>query len=192
MALRLLPAGQRRCGRGHEVDYGTHGSINPDLLRSVRRHERGLLRHGRRSHQYYWKGSNDFLVGTEIGQGLRHCAMNNPPQDGRSIDNAANLPVALDVTVIGRLQQGLRTSWPPRPAGTRSTPSLLLPVPTRLLQTPSTFNSGACGMQTTATDLGFAASAVTAAFTSVGVACSTGGGGGGGASTGGPDQWCGP
>jgi hypothetical protein len=48
----------------------------------------------------------------------------------------------------------------------------------------STFNEGACGVQTAATDLGFSAAAVTAAFNGVGVSC--GGGGGGGGSTGGP------
>src|SRR5690606_30759280 len=48
----------------------------------------------------------------------------------------------------------------------------------------STFNQGACGVQTAATDLGFTVADVTAAFTSVGVSCA-GGGGGGGGSTGG-------
>jgi pseudolysin/vibriolysin len=42
----------------------------------------------------------------------------------------------------------------------------------------STFNSGACGVQTAATDLGYTVADVTAAFTLVGVSCSGGGGGG--------------
>jgi hypothetical protein len=41
----------------------------------------------------------------------------------------------------------------------------------------STFNQGACGVETAATDLGFVKADVTAAFTSVGVSCSGGGGG---------------
>src|SRR5436190_18333905 len=48
----------------------------------------------------------------------------------------------------------------------------------------STFNSGACGVETAATDLGYTKADVTAAFSAVGVSC--GGGGGGGDSTGGP------
>jgi PKD repeat protein len=49
----------------------------------------------------------------------------------------------------------------------------------------STFNQGACGVETAATDLGFVKADVTAAFSAVGVSCS-GGGGGGGNTTGGP------
>jgi vibriolysin len=47
----------------------------------------------------------------------------------------------------------------------------------------STFNQGACGVETAATDLGYTKADVTAAFTAVGVSCT---GGGGGGSTGGP------
>ncbi|WP_254842829.1 M4 family metallopeptidase, partial [Xanthomonas graminis] len=48
--------------------------------------------------EYYVKGSNDFLVGPEIFKSsgaLRYMA--NPPQDGTSIDNAANYRSGLDV-----------------------------------------------------------------------------------------------
>src|SRR5690606_36698 len=48
----------------------------------------------------------------------------------------------------------------------------------------STFNQGACGVETAAQDLGYTKADVTAAFSAVGVAC-PGGGGGGGGSTGG-------
>ena len=44
----------------------------------------------------------------------------------------------------------------------------------------TTFNQGACGTETAASDLGFSVANVTAAFTAVGVSCSGGGGGGGG------------
>jgi hypothetical protein len=48
-----------------------------------------------------------------------------------------------------------------------------------LYWTPSsTFNSGACGVETAAQDLGLSKADVTAAFTVVGVSCSGGGGGG--------------
>src|SRR3546814_9389708 len=48
--------------------------------------------------EHYWKGSNDFLVGSEIFKGsgsLRYMA--NPPQDGGSIDNAADYTSGMDV-----------------------------------------------------------------------------------------------
>jgi pseudolysin/vibriolysin len=44
--------------------------------------------------------------------------------------------------------------------------------------TTATFNSGACGVESAATDLGYNANDVIAAFTGVGVSCSGGGGGG--------------
>ncbi len=48
-----------------------------------------------------------------------------------------------------------------------------------LYWTPSsTFNSGACGVETAATDLGLTKADVTAAFSAVGVTCPGGGGGG--------------
>ncbi|MEZ5463527.1 M4 family metallopeptidase [Dokdonella sp.] len=135
--------------------------------------------------EYYWKGSNDFLVGPEIFKGsgsLRY--MNNPPQDGASIDNAANYTSSLDVHyssgVYNKAFYKLATTsgW--------NTPNAfkVFARANALYWTPSsTFNSGACGVETAATDLGLNSAAVTAAFTSVGVACP--GGGGGGGSTGG-------
>ena len=41
------------------------------------------------------------------------------------------------------------------------------------------WNNGACGVQTAATDLGYTVADVTSAFSAVGVSCSGGGGGGG-------------
>src|SRR3546814_8490184 len=48
--------------------------------------------------EYFWKGSIDFLVVPENfkGAGALRC-MNNPPQDGSSIDNAANFTSSMDV-----------------------------------------------------------------------------------------------
>ena len=48
--------------------------------------------------EFYMKGSNDWLVGKDIFKGngaLRY--MNNPPQDGRSIDNQSNYYSGMDV-----------------------------------------------------------------------------------------------
>jgi vibriolysin len=136
--------------------------------------------------EFYMHGSNDWLVGAEIFKGsgaLRY--MNNPPQDGASIDNAADYTGSLDVHyssgVYNKAFYLLATSsgW--------TTPNAfkVFARANDLYWTPnSTFNEGACGVQTAATDLGLSAAAVTAAFNGVGVSC--GGGGGGGGSTGGP------
>ena len=137
--------------------------------------------------EYFWKGSNDFLVGPDIFKAsgaLRYMA--NPPQDGGSIDNAANYTSSMDVHyssgVYHKAFYKLATTsgW--------NTPKAfkVFARANAVYWTPSsTFNSGACGVETAATDLGFSAAAVTAAFSSVGVSCS-GGGGGGSDSTGGP------
>ncbi|QDI04934.1 peptidase M4 family protein [Xanthomonas cerealis pv. cerealis] len=123
--------------------------------------------------EYYLKGSNDFLVGPEIFKSngaLRYMA--NPPQDGASIDNAANYRNGLDVHyssgVYNKAFYKLATTsgW-----NTRSAFEVFARA-NRLYWTPSTsFNSGACGVRTAASDLGRSAAAVTAAFSSVGVTC---------------------
>jgi Zn-dependent metalloprotease len=42
---------------GHEVSHGLHrAALEPDLLRPVGRHERSLLRHGRRRHRVLLEG----------------------------------------------------------------------------------------------------------------------------------------
>lgn len=135
--------------------------------------------------EFFMRGSNDWLVGAEIFKGsgaLRY--MNNPPQDGASIDNAADYTGSLDVHyssgVYNKAFYLLATSsgW--------TTPNAfrVFARANDLYWTPnSTFNEGACGVQTAATDLGFSAASVTSAFSGVGVSC---GGGGGGGSTGGP------
>ena len=173
---------------GHEVSHGyTEQHSNLTYSGQSGGMNEAFSDMGGEATEYYWKGSNDFLVGPEIFKAsgaLRY--MNNPPQDGRSIDNAANYTSGLDVHyssgVYNKAFYKLATT-----AGWNTVNAFkVFARANALYWTPSsTFNSGACGVQTAATDLGFAASAVTAAFTSVGVSCSTGGGGGG-ASTGGP------
>ena len=172
---------------GHEVSHGfTEQHSNLTYSGQSGGMNEAYSDMGGEATEYYWKGSNDFLVGPEIFKGsgaLRYMA--NPPQDGGSIDNAANYTSSLDVHyssgVYNKAFYKLATTsgW--------NTPNAfkVFARANSLYWTPSsTFNSGACGVQTAATDLGLSAAAVTAAFSSVGVSCSTGGGGGG--STGGP------
>ena len=171
---------------GHEVSHGfTEQHSNLTYSGQSGGMNEAFSDMGGEATEYYWKGSNDFLVGPEIFKGsgsLRY--MNNPPQDGSSIDNAANYTSSMDVHyssgVYNKAFYNLATTsgW--------NTPNAfrVFARANSVYWTPSsTFNSGACGVETAATDLGFSAVAVTSAFSSVGVSCS---GGGGGGSTGGP------
>jgi len=129
--------------------------------------------------EYFMHGSNDFLVGAQIFKGsgaLRY--MNNPPQDGRSIDNAANYTSGMDVHYSSGVYNkafyllATKTGWNTQKA------FQVFARANRDYWTASTnFNQGACGVETAATDLGFTKADVTAAFTSVGVSCGGGGGG---------------
>lgn len=134
---------------------------------------------------YYMKGSNDWLVGKDIFKGsgaLRY--MNNPPQDGQSIDNAANYTSSLDVHYSSGVYNkafyllATKTGW-----NTQKAFKVFARANDLYWTASSTFNQGACGVETAATDLAYTKADVTAAFASVGVACGTSGGGGG--STGG-------
>jgi hypothetical protein len=136
--------------------------------------------------EYYWKGSNDFLVGHEIFKGsgsLRYMA--NPPQDGGSIDNAADYYSGIDVHyssgVFNKAFYLLATTsgW-----DTPKAFKVFARANALYWSSGSDYNDAACGVETAATDLGFSVANVTAAFSQVGVSCD--GGGGGGDSTGGP------
>ncbi|GHC08204.1 M4 family metallopeptidase [Thermomonas carbonis] len=134
---------------------------------------------------FYMRGSNDWLVGADIFKAagaLRY--MNNPPQDGSSIDHASDFTSGMDVHYSSGVYNkafyllAIKPGW-----GTVKAFQVFARANRDYWTASSTFNQGACGVQTAATDLGFTVADVTAAFTSVGVSCS--GGGGGGGSTGG-------
>ena len=123
--------------------------------------------------EYYNKGTNDFLVGADIFKAngaLRYMA--NPPQDGRSIGNAANFTTGMDVHyssgVYNKAFYTLATT-----AGWNTQKAFqVFARANDLYWTASTnFNQGACGVQTAAADLGFTVANVTSAFTAVGVSC---------------------
>jgi Zn-dependent metalloprotease len=135
--------------------------------------------------EFYMHGSNDWLVGADIFKGngaLRY--MNNPPQDGSSIDNASQFTSGMDVHYSSGVYNkafyllAMKPGW-----GTVKAFQVFARANRDYWTASSTFNQGACGVQTAAADLGFTVADVTAAFTSVGVSCA--GGGGGGGSTGG-------
>jgi len=139
--------------------------------------------------EFYMRGSNDWLVGADIFKGsgaLRY--MNNPTQDGSSIDNAANYTNGMDVHHSSGVYNKAfyllanKTGW-----GTVKAFQAFARANRDYWTASTTFNQGACGVETAAADLGFTVADVTSAFSSVGVSCPGGGGGGGngGGSTGG-------
>ena len=173
---------------GHEVSHGfTEQHSNLTYSGQSGGMNEAYSDMGGEATEYFWKGTNDFLVGPEVFKAsgaLRY--MCNPTQDGGSIDNAANYTSSLDVHYSSGVYNkafctlAKRTGWDTVKAFKSFARA------NQMYWTPSsTFNSGACGVETAATDLGFTKADVTAAFTAVGVAC-PGGGGGGGGSTGGP------
>jgi vibriolysin len=130
--------------------------------------------------EFYWKGSNDYNVGSDIFKSsgaLRYMA--NPPQDGASIDHASQYTSGMDVHYSSGVYNkafyllATKSGWNVQKA------FQVFARANRLYWTASsTFNQAACGVETSATDLGFVKADVTAAFSSVGVACAGGGGGG--------------
>ena len=125
--------------------------------------------------EYFMHGSNDFLVGAQIFKGtgaLRYMA--NPPQDGSSIGHASNYTSGMDVHYSSGVYNkafyllATKAGW-----NTQKAFQVFARANRDYWTSSSTFNQGACGVETAATDLGFTKADVTAAFTSVGVSCGT-------------------
>ncbi len=171
---------------GHEVSHGfTEQHSNLTYSGQSGGINEAFSDMGGEATENYWKGSNDFLVGPEVFKGsgaLRY--MSNPPQDGASIDNAANYTSTMDVHNSSGVYNkafwklATTTGWSTATAFKAFTRANAL-----YWTASTTYNSGACGVQTAATDLGYNVADVTAAFTLVGVSCSSGGGTSGGALT---------
>jgi len=134
--------------------------------------------------EFFDRGSNDFLVGADIvktsagiGDALRY--MCNPPQDGGSIDNAANYTSTMDVHYSSGVYNkafcllAKTAGW-----DTKKAFQVFALANKTYWTATATFNSGACGVESAATDLGYAKADVTTAFSAVGVSCAGGGGGG--------------
>jgi len=171
---------------GHEVSHGfTEQNSNLTYSGQSGGINEAFSDMGGEATEYFWKGTNDFLVGPEIYKAtgaLRYMA--NPTQDGRSIDNAANFTSGLDV----HLSSGVYNKAFYKLATTAGwdTPKAFKAFARAndlYWTASSTFNTGACGVETAATDLGYTKADVTAAFTAVGVSCA---GTGVGGTTGGP------
>jgi Zn-dependent metalloprotease len=123
--------------------------------------------------EYYDRGSNDWLVGAEIfknGTALRY--MCTPTLDGRSIDNEANYTSTLDVHYSsGVYNKAYCTLAKKGTWNTRKAFEVFERANALYWTSTSTFDSGACGVESAAADLGYSAGDVAAAFTAVGVTC---------------------
>jgi vibriolysin len=167
---------------GHEVSHGfTEQHSNLTYSGQSGGINESFSDMGGEATEFYWKGSNDFLVGPEIFKGsgaLRY--MCNPTQDGSSIDNAANYSSGMDVHYSSGVYNkafcllAKTAGW-----DTPKAFKVFTRANAAYWTSSITYNSGACGVETAAQDLGLNKADVTAAFTAVGVSCSGGGGGGG-------------
>lgn len=161
---------------GHEVSHGfTEQNSNLTYSGQSGGMNEAFSDMGGEATEFYWKGSNDFLVGPEIFKGsgsLRY--MNNPPLDGGSIDNASRYTSSLDVHYSSGVYNKAFYLLATKPGWSTPTAFKAFARANDLYWTPSsTFNNGACGVETAATDLGYVKADVTAAFAAVGVSCAT-------------------
>ncbi len=129
--------------------------------------------------EFYDRGAADFLIGEDImksGTALRY--MCNPPQDGGSIDNAANYTSTMDVHYTSGVYNkafcllAKTSGWDVKKAF-----QVFALANKSYWTATATFNSGACGVESAATNLGYSASNVITAFSGVGVTCPGSGGG---------------
>lgn len=121
------------------------------------------------------KGTNDWKVGVDIFKAtgaLRY--MNDPTLDGRSIGNAANYTSSLDVHYSsGVYNKAFYTLATKAGWTTRKAFEVFADANRLYWSANSTFNQGACGVETAATNRGYVKADVTAAFAAVGVSCAT-------------------
>jgi Zn-dependent metalloprotease len=135
--------------------------------------------------EFYDRGAADFLVGADIvktsagiGDALRY--MCNPPQDGGSIDNAADYYNGLDVHYSSGVYNkafcllAKTSGWDVKKAF-----QAFQVANKSYWNAASDYNDGACGVESAAEDLGYSKNDVVTAFTGVGVTCPGSGGGGG-------------
>lgn len=115
----------------------------------------------------------DFLVGATImkGQGaLRY--MSNPPQDGLSIDQAADYNDELDVHYSSGVYNKAFYLLANEPGwGVKNAFKVFAKANQNYWLSTTDFNSGACGVQYAAADLGLSIEAVRNSFQQVGVSC---------------------
>ena len=131
--------------------------------------------------EYYLTGSNDFRVAEELMKGpgaMRY--MDQPGNDGQSIDNASRYNDNLDVHYSSGVYNkaffllARTTGW-----NTKKAFQVFARANQLYWTSSSTFDQGACAVETAAGDLGFITGDVTRAFSGVGVSCASAKSGGG-------------
>ena len=171
---------------GHEVSHGfTEQHSNLTYSGQSGGMNEAFSDMGGEATEYYWKGSNDFLVGQEIFKAsgaLRY--MCTPSQDGTSIDNVSQYTTGMNPHYSSGPYNKMFCNLAKTAGWGTPTAFKLMARANALYWTPSsTYASGACGVMTAATDLGLSTTDVAAAFTSIGQSTSSCGGGGGGGET---------
>jgi vibriolysin len=117
----------------------------------------------------FMNGANDWMVGEQIFKStgaLRY--MIDPTQDGRSIGHASDMDEHYSSGVYNRAFYLLAATngWSVETAF-----GSMLRANDLYWTSGSTFNAGACGVESAAGDLGYNVADVTAAFATVGVTC---------------------
>ena len=167
---------------GHEVSHGyTEQNSNLTYSGQSGGMNEAFSDMGGEATEFFWKGTNDFDVGREIFKSangaLRY--MCTPRNDGGSIDHASQYTSGMDVHYSsGVYNKAFCTLAKTAGWGTVKAFQTFAKANRDYWTPSSTFNSGACGVETAAQDLGFNKADVTAAFNVVGVTCAGGGGGG--------------
>lgn len=167
---------------GHEVSHGyTEQHSNLTYSGQSGGMNEAFSDMGGEATEYFWKGTNDFDVGREIFKSangaLRY--MCTPSADGGSIDHASQYTSGMDVHYSSGVYNKAFCNLAKTANWDTVKAFRTFARANALYWTPSsTFNSGACGVETAAQDLGYNKADVTAALSSVGVSCAGGGGGG--------------
>jgi pseudolysin/vibriolysin len=119
-------------------------------------------------------GKNDFLVGAQIMKkadtALRY--MDDPTKDKRSIDNVAKYKEGVDVHYSSGIYNKAFYLLAAKPGwGVRKAFDVFVLANRAYWKPKTTFNSGACGVESAAQDLGYTVADVTDAFAGVGAKC---------------------
>ncbi len=125
--------------------------------------------------EFYFRGSNDFQVGAEIykasGEALRY--MDDPPQDGHSIGNAADYVSGMNVHYSSGVYNKAFYLLATTPGWNTHQAFDVFVAANQDYWIPTTdFLSGACDAMDAASDLGYSGADVAAAFQQVGIDCS--------------------
>lgn len=127
--------------------------------------------------KFYDHGENDFIVGREVmkpgsiwGDAFRY--MCTPGRDGHSIDHASQYQDGMDTHYSsGVYNKAFCTLAVLEGWGTRKAFEVFTYANALYWQPEETFNSGACGVEKAASDLGYREEDVATAFQVVGVRC---------------------